>query len=54
MCNQCEAIDIQLKRYRWLETQLNDPRTLSGLAVQIRLLNDKRALLHPPDAYPNE
>jgi len=50
MCDQCEAIDIQIRRYRWLETQLNDPRTLSGLDVQIRLLENKRALLHPSDA----
>jgi len=53
MCGQCEAINNQIKRYRWLETQLNDPRTLSGLNVQIRLLIDKRALLHPSDANPN-
>lgn len=53
MCDQCEAIDIQIRRYRWLETHMNDPRTLSGLEAQIRLLKDKRTLLHTSDANSN-
>lgn len=50
MCDQCDAIDSQILRYRWLETQLSDPRTINGLQVQIRVLGNRRALLHPSDA----
>lgn len=46
MCDQCRAIDIQIQRYLWLETQLSDPRTLRGLAAQIEILETKRAALH--------
>ena len=50
MCDQCDAIDLQIQRYRWLETQLSDPRTLGGLDVQIKILKERRALLHPSEA----
>ena len=52
MCDQCEAIEFQIRRYRWLETQLNDQRTLQGLKVQIRILEARRASLHPSRVLP--
>ena len=47
MCEQCERIDEQLLRYRFMTRWINDPQALRGLSDLIAQCEAKKRDLHP-------
>jgi hypothetical protein len=47
MCEKCDKIDRNIRRYRWIQRQIFDRMTIDGTQRLIDKLEAEKATLHP-------